>query len=297
MILSLVVPTVGRTAELDRLMDSLAKGMGGLRPEDLEVIIVDQNGDDRLVSVLAPYASKLTLVHLRAQSRGQSNAKNVGMKEARGKYVGFPDDDCYYAPDTIEKVLEAFRETGDRSALFGRAQDPETGRFLLDYPASRPPIVSPTDLGGVFLGIQIAQFFTLDMARRVGDFDLDLCSGGRWGSGEEADYVLRFLKTGGRIEYRPEILVHHPLVVPDSMTIEKVRRYATGFGALCRKQRLPWFLALKAAKQMAGALVFLLMGRWKRAVTAWNVGLFRIRGFLDYGPLSTDGPRSPKGPR
>jgi glycosyltransferase involved in cell wall biosynthesis len=257
--------------------------MGSLRPEDLEVLVVDQNGDDRLVPVLAPYVSRFALVHLRAPSLGQSNAKNIGLKKATGRYVGFPDDDCYYAPDTLEKTLRAFQGTGDRCALFGRAQDTETGKFLLEYPSRPRSIVSPSDMTGVFLGIQIAQFFTLEMARQVGDFDVDLCSGGRWGSGEEADYVLRFLKNGGRIEYRPEILVHHPLVVPDSMTIEKVRRYATGFGALCRKQGLPSFLAFKAAKQMIGALVFLLTGRWKRAVTAWNVGLFRVRGYLEYG--------------
>ena len=283
MIFSLIVPTLGRTLELGQLMASLSGGMGSLRPEDLEVLVVDQNGDDRLVPVLAPYVSRFALIHLRAPSLGQSNAKNIGLKRATGRYVGFPDDDCYYAPDTFEKTLRAFQETGDRYALFGRAQDPETGRFLLDYPLNYPPIVSSKDLKGVFLGIQIAQFFTLEMARRVGDFDVDLCSGGKWGSGEEADFVLRFLKIGGRIEYRPEILVHHPLVVPDSMTIEKVRRYATGFGALCRKQGLPGFLVFKAAKQMIGAFVFLLTGRWKKAVTAWNVGLFRIRGYLEYG--------------
>lgn len=291
MILSLVVPTIHRTVELDRLLSSIcAQKAGDLDlARDLEVLIVDQNPDDRLEGVLAPHRDRLTLVHLKAPPLGQSHAKNLGLEKARGRFVSFPDDDCHYAPDTLEKVLRAFQETGDGSALFGRALDPETGRFLLDYPVSHPPIVSPTDLKGVFLGIQIAQFFTLEMARRVGDFDVDLCSGGKWGSGEEADFVLRFLKTGGRVEYRPEILVYHPLVVPDSMPLEKVRRYATGFGALCRKQGLLGFLAVKAAKQLLGALYFFVTGRWRRALVAWNVGLFRIHGYRRYGPPSTGG--------
>ena len=47
---SLVVSTVSRTGELARLMDSLL----GQEFKDFEVLVVDQNSDDRIVSVLEP---------------------------------------------------------------------------------------------------------------------------------------------------------------------------------------------------------------------------------------------------
>jgi hypothetical protein len=44
----------------------------------MEVIVVDQNGDDRLVALLAPFAERLALQHLRVDFRGASRARNLG---------------------------------------------------------------------------------------------------------------------------------------------------------------------------------------------------------------------------
>ena len=49
---SLIVATLGRTAELRRLLESLAVQTH----QDFEVIVVDQNTDDRVSQILAPFA-------------------------------------------------------------------------------------------------------------------------------------------------------------------------------------------------------------------------------------------------
>ncbi len=282
MIFSLVVPTIHRTFELARLLRSMAdQREKGFQLSQVEAILVDQNKDERLAKVVRPYAGKFTILRLKAPALGQSNAKNIGLKRARGKYVAFPDDDCFYAPDTLEKVHRAFQETNDGYALFGRSMDKDSGRYLLKYPPKGRVILSAKS-PDVFLGLQIAQFYTLDMARRVGDFDPDLCSGGKWGSGEETDFAIRFLKSGGEIEYRPEILVYHPLVLPETMTSEKARKYAVGFGALCRKQGLFGLLLLKILKQAAGAVFFTVKMDRRRAKICWLVAAARAKGFLDY---------------
>lgn len=283
MIFSLVVPTLHRTAEVNQLLRSIAgqKIKGVDLKKDVEVIVVDQNPDERLADILGSYGESLTIRRVQSPAMGLSHAKNVGLKSVRGKYVAFPDDDCFYAPETLERVYRAFGESGAGTALFGRSLEKESGRYLLRYPEKELTISTP-DSPEVFLGLQIAQFYPADKAERVGGFDLRFGIGGRWGSGEETDFAIRFLKAGGRIQYRPEILVYHPLVVPDTMPLEKVRRYAAGFGALCRKQGLFRLLAVKAVKQMAGALFYLATARPRKAVVAWNVALFRLKGYLQY---------------
>ncbi|MGA8056526.1 MAG: glycosyltransferase family A protein, partial [Burkholderiales bacterium] len=73
--LSLVLATVGRTDEAARFLASLDRqGVG-----DIELVVVDQNEDDRLVPLLAPYRDRFTVRHLRS-APGLSRARNVGLR-------------------------------------------------------------------------------------------------------------------------------------------------------------------------------------------------------------------------
>jgi glycosyltransferase involved in cell wall biosynthesis len=54
---SLVVPTVNRTAELTRLLESLLCQ----EFKDFEILIVDQTCDDKIVRVLNDYISQLNI--------------------------------------------------------------------------------------------------------------------------------------------------------------------------------------------------------------------------------------------
>lgn len=281
MLFSLVVPTVNRTLELARLLTSISgQKFTRLSPGDVEVIIVDQNLDDRLLGVIDPYRSCFNIVRLTAPSLGQSNAKNLGMRILRGKYVAFPDDDCFYAEDTLEKVFLAFDDTQDRCAIFGRCQDMDSKRYLLNYPSGQRIISRPKD-PSAFLGLQIAQFYTACMVKAVGNFDVDMCSGGKWGSGEETDFAIRLLKTGYSINFRPDIIVYHPLF--DTRDMSKLKRYSGGCGALCRKHGLYGLAFWKILKQLAGIFLFALKLDVKRAATCWVISFARLDGFLKYG--------------
>jgi hypothetical protein len=199
-----------------------------------------------------------------------------------GSYAAFPDDDCYYFEDTLDMVLRFFRETGDRSVLFGRGVDFESGAPLLKYPL-RALSIQGRKNPRAFLGLQIAQFYTKAMLEKVGDFDVDLCSGGKWGSGEETDYALRALQAGYPIEFRPEIAVYHPLLTPDSVDLGKLRLYSIGYGALCRKQGLHGLLFLKTVKQLLGSVVFFMFLNFKKAKVSWVTAVARLKGFWAYG--------------
>ena len=59
---SLIVATRWRTEELKRLLDSLLVQTYQV----FEVIIVDQNEDDRLVSLVLQFAGRLTIRHVRS---------------------------------------------------------------------------------------------------------------------------------------------------------------------------------------------------------------------------------------
>src|SRR4051812_21456238 len=97
--LSLLLATFGRAEELHPLMQSLR----GQTFRDFELIVIDQNSDDRVAPVLAEYAGDFPIEYLRS-TPGHSRAFNAGLASVTGDVVAFPDDDCWYDPDVLERV-------------------------------------------------------------------------------------------------------------------------------------------------------------------------------------------------
>src|SRR5215212_6065170 len=100
---SLILGTIERSDELNYILASL----GTQTYQNFELIVVDQNPDERLAPILGPYKDKFPIVHLRS-GKGLSRAKNLGLSHVSGDIVGFPDDNCQYPSDLLEKVAQFF---------------------------------------------------------------------------------------------------------------------------------------------------------------------------------------------
>ena len=110
---SLIVATRYRTTEVKKLLDSLV----AQTYQDFDVIIVDQNGDDRLVPVLETYSNTLRVRHVQSNTSGKAAANNVGLRVSQGDVVGFPDDDCWYPPQLLATVTDWFHQHPDFGGL------------------------------------------------------------------------------------------------------------------------------------------------------------------------------------
>ncbi len=74
---SLIVATVGRAQELNRMLASIA----GQTLKSVQLIIVDQNSGHRVEQLLEDWKGSLPCVHVRSP-RGLSRSRNVGIKLA-----------------------------------------------------------------------------------------------------------------------------------------------------------------------------------------------------------------------
>src|SRR4029077_9217463 len=61
--IDLLVSTIGRTSDLGRLLDSLE----AQTYRSFRVVVVDQNDDDRIESVVAPHERTLSILRLRSR--------------------------------------------------------------------------------------------------------------------------------------------------------------------------------------------------------------------------------------
>jgi len=246
----LITATVGRSEELGRFLDSL----GAQTHRAFRLIVVDQNDDDRVVEVLA--GRPFDLLHLRG-APGLSRARNIALTHVAADVVAFPDDDCFYPPDLLERLAARFAADGALAGVSGRAED-ATGSFDKGWAREAGAV----ELANVWhRGISFAIFLRRGVVEEVGPFDerLGLGSGELWSSGEEIDYLIRTVKAGARIEYDPAVVVHHALKTLDAHALRTVGlRDGASVGYLLRKHGYPVrTLGRMLVRPIGGALLAL----------------------------------------
>jgi glycosyltransferase involved in cell wall biosynthesis len=267
----LVVATVDRVAELERLLESLERQSH----QGFRVLVVDQNDDDRLGPMLErPRAFEVT--RLRSAQRGLSRARNAALGLLRAELVAFPDDDCVFPDDLFDRVGRRFLNQPELDALTGRAVD-EDGGSSSSW-ARDPAVLTRDNLWNRAISFTI--FMRALLVDRVGAFDeaLGLGAGGAWSSGEEIDYLVRALDTGARVEYDPSLVVLHRQKELSASGLQSVgARDGASIGYILRKHRyrLPT-VARMFARPLGGAVISLL----RRDPSRTRFHLSTLRGRL-----------------
>jgi len=269
----LVVATVGRVAELDRLIDSLGKQTyRGFR-----LVVVDQNADDRVSTLLA--RRDLDALRLTA-APGLARARNAALDGLSADIVAFPDDDCVYPPQLLERVARQFADDPTLDGLSVPTAD-EDGRADIGW-AREPARLAKTNVWNLVASAGI--FLRRELVERVGRFDerLGLGSDERWSSGEETDYVIRALASGARIEYDPTLVVEHGLAVDEGAGLhQRGLREGASVGYLLRKHAYPpRTLARMAVRPMGGIALSLARRDPDRARFHAATLQGRVRGYF-----------------
>lgn len=275
---SLVMATLGRSTEVERLFNTLA----AQTYKDFELIVIDQNEDDRVRRLVGSFGDRMEIVYLRSE-KGLSRARNVGLKHIRGELVCFPDDDCWYRPDTLQYVAGRFAADPALSGLTGcsvaESGVPSQGRW-----ATEELVVDRYNVWTCATSYTI--FLRAEAVRQAGPFDerLGVGSGSRWGAGEEVNYLLGVLKAGMRVCYDPALRIFHPepLLVMDEKAFSRARLYNRGFGRVLGLNAYPAsFVLYLISRSAAGCALSLAKLNFKRARYYWIAASQRFLGWKD----------------
>jgi glycosyltransferase involved in cell wall biosynthesis len=221
---SLIMATLNRTDEVDSFINSLLVQTY----KNFELVIVDQNRDNRIQDIYAKYRDIINIKYIRSERQGLSLNRNIGLDICGGDIIAFPDDDCEYSNDTLEKAACFFKKelsfdfytcnvkekTGGKSVLVGNQFDTEI--TIENFMAASISIT-------LFIrAASIASF----------RFDEQLGAGAKYGSAEESDLVLFLLKNNNRGFYHADTYIYHP---NSPRSISTLLSYGKGFGALHKK--------------------------------------------------------------
>lgn len=72
---------------------------------DFEVIVVNDGSTDDSEKEVLQFDDR-RLVYIKTENRGVSQARNLAIEKASGKYIAFLDADDYWQPDHLETLLE-----------------------------------------------------------------------------------------------------------------------------------------------------------------------------------------------
>jgi glycosyltransferase involved in cell wall biosynthesis len=201
--ISVVVPTRGRPAYLERCLAALARSD---YPEGrFEVLVVNDRGGPEVERVvrLAPDGIRARLVD--SERSGPSAARNAGALAARGRFIAFTDDDCEPAPGWLG-ALEGALAANPGAAVGGETRNgvpassgAAASQLVVD--AVHAHFNRDPDAPRFFASYNVA--FPAEPFRALGGFDE------RFRYAEDREMCERWLRAGNRFAHAPEALVHH----------------------------------------------------------------------------------------
>lgn len=229
--LSIIIPTLSRRAELQNLLNSIAKSRIKCK---YEVLVIDQNDDGLIDTLCDEYKERLNIIQHKVKFKGLSKAKNYGIKNSQGNIICFPDDDAEMLEDTVEKALNLLlKENAD--CVFGKCIDKESGRDTVIKFLKSDICLNLENFEGAFVE---ATMFAKKQVFDNNQYDEKMGVGSIFGSQEGYDIVYRFLRENKKMYYSPEILFYHPSKIETKTTDAEVKRafyYSCGLGYLCKK--------------------------------------------------------------
>lgn len=128
-LISVIVPVYNIKEYIGRCVDSILAQTW----KNLEVLLVDDgstDGTEKLLDEMREIDARIRIFH--KKNGGSSSARNLGICEARGKYLGFVDSDDYIEPFMYERLYHAIQATGMPIAQGARSEIDEQGNALPD---------------------------------------------------------------------------------------------------------------------------------------------------------------------
>ena len=208
-IVTIVVPMYNEERYIAGCLDSILSQTYDMTRA--EVLVVDGRSTDRSAAIVREYEARDPRIRLLDNpARIQPTALNLGVMNARGRYVLQMDSHCKFHPDYVERIVEAFERThaGNVVGLFiaHPGADTPTARAIWQVQRSRLGAGASYGLHpgpSRFIGenehITAGWSFQRSAFDRVGLFDVRLVRN------HDNDMSARIHEAGLGVYYHPEI--------------------------------------------------------------------------------------------
>ena len=144
-LISVIVPVYNIQDYLERCVRSIMNQTY----KNLEILLVDDgstDGSGDLCERLAKEDERIRVFH--KENGGSSSARNLGIREAKGEYLGFIDSDDYIEPDMYELLASTIVKYDAPMAQVSRDEVDEEGNRMPDVciPPKEEWLITPQEM-------------------------------------------------------------------------------------------------------------------------------------------------------
>lgn len=111
-LVSIIVPVYNAENTLDRCIQSILKSTY----KNIELILIDDCSKDKSYEIIRNYSNNYSFIHVFKNdvNRGVSHTRNIGLKNAIGKYIIFIDSDDWVEEKHIETLVKGINGFNDQ---------------------------------------------------------------------------------------------------------------------------------------------------------------------------------------
>ena len=275
--ISLILATKGyKKQDINRFLNSIKLSNSTL----FEVIVVCQDRKGYLDELISNYKFEIRILYT---ITGLSRSRNIGIKNAKGNILAFPDDDCVYPENLIEKINLFFEKRKEIDIISFNVFDLSNSYRLPFVKVSKSRELSMKDIS---FGVSSISIFHRNNKNIF--FDEDFGMGAKYNSSEEFDYVLRLMQAKSRLWFSEKYRVLHPdsSGYKSKNIYKRTRRNAVGHGAYFKKNLgdlgLIYIFEHLFLRPFFGFLYYSILFEWKKAISSLILLYGRLKGFLSY---------------
>lgn len=277
--ISLIVTTYNRVKEMETLFTTLKDSTFN----NFQLIVIDQSDLEVIKELCTKYENLFEIKYVKASRMSLSKARNLGIDYINGDLIAFPDDDCWYNKEFLEKVNDIFENHKDITAICTGVYDPINN---LPYSSieSKKPIVKINSFNAFKYTTSVGIFIRRESIQK---FDEDLGLGAKWFGGEDIDYTLNLISKNKNIYYYNDLKVYH-LYNPHDVNLDKEFKYTVGYGAVIKKSlKIYGFKTTALLKYSSVLLKFKIYSIIDNNHKLYSTRLSGMKkGFKDYKKLS-----------
>ena len=155
---SVILPVYNTKAYLDTCLSSLINQT----LKEIEIIVIDDGSTDGSGEVLMEYEKKYHNIHLISVTNGgQGRARNIGIEQAKGEYIGFCDSDDYFELNGLELMYKRAKAKNYDLLISPEYRNRKENQYILGE------IPQPVDKSTLILNLNLICFHSLLVKREL----------------------------------------------------------------------------------------------------------------------------------